>query len=124
MFLRYPVSCFPSAVLLTRVTPTIFVVGSYLFPNTLLLTLGTTTFTIIVMYLIMVTSRIELQRTTEHQVRAFVEKMEAVALELRGVSQASCRRTTPQGRGMVLYQDQQDAVVGFQFASASGVRRR
>jgi uncharacterized membrane-anchored protein YhcB (DUF1043 family) len=45
--------------------------------------------TIGILYLIMVTSNRELQKTTERQVKAFIEKLDDVTKELKGVSQAT-----------------------------------
>ncbi len=65
---------------------TIFVIVSVYYPNGLLLQLGTTSLTIIAMYLIMITSNIELRKSTERQVQSFVEQLQTVGMELKNVS--------------------------------------
>lgn len=64
-----------------------FVIISIVYPDNFRLTLGIPLLTIAMMYLIMVSGNIELQRATQTQVNAFVEQLQTLGNELKGVSQ-------------------------------------
>ena len=64
-----------------------FVIISIVYPETFRLTLGIALLTVVMMYLIMVSGNIELQRATQTQVKAFVEQLQTLGNELKGVSQ-------------------------------------
>jgi hypothetical protein len=64
----------------------IFVVYFMMFPNLYAITLVSSVFTIVAMYLIMVTSNLELQKSTQEQAKAFVTGLQRVENELHDIA--------------------------------------
>ena len=64
----------------------IFIIISNYYRDSYWFQLGITLFSIAIVYLVMVTSNIELRETTERQVKAFVDNLQTVCVELKNVS--------------------------------------
>jgi Ca2+/Na+ antiporter len=64
----------------------VFIIASIYFREQFLFQVGVTLFSIAVVYLVMKESNIELRETTEKQIKAFVENIQAVCSELKNVS--------------------------------------